>query len=274
MNSIIQRPWIWFCIFLSLAWSISLDGRLPDSHHFSFSDSKQQSYGFSNDISNCNDLNDDEPLDFEPIKVLCEINGYTIPAIIDTGAQITIMSASCAKRCRISNIDTRYSGRAIGVGTGDILGRIDNLPMRIGPLQFDNKVSILRESRVDLLIGLDFLRRFNCEISIKEKVVKVFIKNRKICLPFFMETKYDMLNHENSEARSSSYLRGGFDDLDESHFGEYDDDEGCWDNESNGDTDTDHFFDAGNSQKEEHDNNSDENDLDDHYHYYSSRKSS
>jgi DNA damage-inducible protein 1 len=57
--------------------------------------------------------------------VLCEVNGFLVPAIIDTGAQITVMSASCAKRCRISNkIDARFSGRAVGVGSSDIIGRI------------------------------------------------------------------------------------------------------------------------------------------------------
>jgi len=43
------------------------------------------------------------------------------------------MSASCAKRCRVSsNIDSRYAGKAIGVGTSEIIGRINQLDMRIG----------------------------------------------------------------------------------------------------------------------------------------------
>lgn len=53
---------------------------------------------------------------FEPLRVMCEINGYMVPAIIDTGAEITIMSHSCAKKCRIANtIDTNYAGIVVFV---------------------------------------------------------------------------------------------------------------------------------------------------------------
>jgi len=121
---------------------------------------------------------------FQPLQVLCEVNGFTVPAIIDTGAEITIMSASCAKRCRISSaIDTRFSGRAVGVGSSDILGRIDGLGMRIGPVSFDGRVAVLRESRVDFLIGLDFLRRFECEVSLKENIVKLTVRGKVYKVP-------------------------------------------------------------------------------------------
>ena len=121
---------------------------------------------------------------FAPLQVMCEVNGYMIPAILDTGAQITIMSSSCAKRCHISNnIDTRYSGRAVGVGSSTIIGRISSLPMRIGPINFDGCVSVLHESRVDFLIGLDFLKRFKCEISIKNNILTLIARDRVFKVP-------------------------------------------------------------------------------------------
>ena len=44
---------------------------------------------------------------------------------VDTGAQVTIISASAAKRAGIYHlIDRRYAGRATGVGQCRILGRI------------------------------------------------------------------------------------------------------------------------------------------------------
>ena len=47
--------------------------------------------------------------DFEPLQVLCKVNGFTLPAVVDTGAQVSVMTSSCAQRCRISPfIDTRY----------------------------------------------------------------------------------------------------------------------------------------------------------------------
>ena len=121
---------------------------------------------------------------FVPLQVLCEVNGFLVPAIIDTGAQITVMSASCAKRCRISNsINTKFSGRAVGVGSSDIIGRIDGLGMRVGPVSFEGRVSVLREARVDFLIGLDLLKRFRSEVNLRDHVLKLQVRDRQYKVP-------------------------------------------------------------------------------------------
>ncbi len=152
-----------------------------------------------------------ENRNFSPLQVMCEVNGYMIPAIIDTGAQITIMSSSCAKRCRInSNIDTRYSGRAVGVGSSDIIGRISCLPMRIGPINFDGCVSVLHESRVDFLIGLDFLKRFKCEISMKNNMLTLIARKRVFKVPlmtgFGLENDdADLIPHSQSHIGDEEY---------------------------------------------------------------------
>ena len=163
----------------------------------------------------------DDIADFAPLQVLCEVNGYTVPAIIDTGAQISIMSYGCAQRCRISgNIDTKYSGRAIGVGSSDILGRINGLSMRVGPISFDGKVSILRDSRVDFLIGLDFLKRFNCEVSFKDNALKLQVRNKMYKIPLMNDCyrESDHLSVPHSKLGDEHY------DDDENDYLRYDDD--------------------------------------------------
>jgi hypothetical protein len=118
---------------------------------------------------------------FEPISVMCEVNGHLIPAIIDTGAEITVMSAACAKRCGLSSrIDTQHCGKAIGVGSSEIIGGVDGLPLRIGPLSFQNRVSILSSSRCDFLIGLDILKRFKCDISLREKILRMHVRSEEV----------------------------------------------------------------------------------------------
>jgi len=125
-----------------------------------------------------------EAQSFEPIQVMCEVNGYLVPAIVDTGAEITVMSMSCAKRCQISSsIDTKFSGQAIGVGSSEIVGAIEDLPFRLGPIKFQNKISVLRSSRCDFLIGLDILRRFQCDISIGQKMLKMKVRNDMVRIP-------------------------------------------------------------------------------------------
>jgi hypothetical protein len=62
-----------------------------------------------------------------------EINKNKIVALVDTGAQTTIISESLAKKCGVFNLcDTRYQGIAKGVGTSKIIGVIHAAQMKIG----------------------------------------------------------------------------------------------------------------------------------------------
>lgn len=136
---------------------------------------------------------------FHPIRVMCEINGFSVPAIIDTGAQISIMSCSCAKRCRLfGQIDSDYSGKARGVGSGDILGRLDNLLMRVGPISFRSRISVLRDAHVDFLIGLDFLQRFKCDINLTENILHVHLDKKSVRIPFFSDSDGVSGNEDNN----------------------------------------------------------------------------
>ena len=143
---------------------------------------------------------------FAPIKIICEINGFSIPAIIDTGAEISIMSSACAKRCHLSNqIDMNYSGKALGVGSGHIIGRLDDMTMRIGPLSFKSRISVLRDSPVDFLIGMDFLRRFKADISIKDNTLRLQVKGNSLRIPLLTEFTYvDENIHDESEVYNDS----------------------------------------------------------------------
>eukprot|EP01038_Epipyxis_sp_PR26KG_P013948 gene13948-18707_t len=163
---------------------------------------------------------------FNPIQVTCEINGFQVPAIIDTGAEISVMSSSCARRCRVSNlIDTKYCGKVVGVGSSDILGGIDSLSMKIGGLNFNNKISILRDARCDLLIGLDILQKFNCEISLKERVLKFHIRQDVINIPMIRKIIQDEVPVNNNFQNNVIHdLTGGYADDDDYAQEFFDDD--------------------------------------------------
>jgi DNA damage-inducible protein 1 len=62
-----------------------------------------------------------------------EINKHKITALVDTGAQTTIISQDLAEKCGLYNLcDTRYSGIAKGVGTSKILGVIHAAQIKLG----------------------------------------------------------------------------------------------------------------------------------------------
>ena len=172
------------------------------------------------------DFSDDECFPFEPLQIQCEINGFIIPAIVDTGAQVTVMSESCARRCRVANqIDGRYSGKAVGIGSSDILGRINQLQMRVGPITYHNKVSILRQSRVDLIVGLDFLRRFGAEINLDRRILKLNVRGRIVRIPFMYENKSFLGQSYNKRSNSGDNDSYNNDNNNEDDDESYEDDE-------------------------------------------------
>ncbi|KAG5546768.1 hypothetical protein RHGRI_018817 [Rhododendron griersonianum] len=125
-----------------------------------------------------------------------DVNGVPLKAFVDSGAQSTIISKSCAERCGLLRLlDQRYKGIAHGVGQSEILGRIHVAPIKIGNVFYPCSFLVLDSPNMDFLFGLDMLRKHQCIIDLKDNVLR--LGGGEVSVPFlqgwFCDSTVDVL---------------------------------------------------------------------------------
>ena len=98
-----------------------------------------------------------------------EINKKKVIALVDTGAQSTIMCKKLAEECDLMNLcDERYQGIATGVGTSKILGVIHAAQLKINEKFLMCKITVIENNAIGCIFGLDNMRSHGCTIDLRK----------------------------------------------------------------------------------------------------------
>jgi DNA damage-inducible protein 1 len=118
------------------------------------------------------------------------VNGIKQPAFVDSGAQMSIMGKSTAEKCGLLRLmDTRFRGKAVGVGTGTILGKIHMAPLEINGHHIPVSITVMEQDGMEFLFGLDNLKRYQCSIDLQKNVLRFpgMDDGRDLEMPFLQE---------------------------------------------------------------------------------------
>jgi DNA damage-inducible protein 1 len=122
----------------------------------------------------------------EMLYIDCTVNKVPLQAFVDSGAQMTIISQPCAERVGLMRLcDKRYHGVAVGVGQAKIIGRIHAAPLEIGGQFFNCSFTVLGRDDIDIIFGLDMLKRHYCCIDLHRN--SLTLSSGAIQVPFLAE---------------------------------------------------------------------------------------
>lgn len=141
-----------------------------------------------------------------------EINNYKVIALVDTGAQMTIMSVDIAHNCGLYNlIDTDYQGQAVGVGTSKIIGVIHCAQIKIQDKFIMAKISVIENISIGFILGLDNMRSHRCSIELSTN--SLIFKDAGININFLSDGECKKLKEKNEEENNDLIKRQSQDNL-------------------------------------------------------------
>jgi hypothetical protein len=122
------------------------------------------------------------------IHIELELRGKKIKFLLDTGAQMNVISESLLKKLNLDlPIDKEYKGKVLGIGSGNIVGFV---PFTTG-LLFDEKrnptsmdlcIHIINSDSELAILGLGFMLTYGIELDFYNRCIRYNGKTYKYIL--------------------------------------------------------------------------------------------
>ena len=111
---------------------------------------------------------------FSLLFITCKINNTPVKAMLDTGAQISILPLSIAQQCHVDYlIDRRYRTVTVGVGAQTTVGRIHALAVQVGGVVWSNPFQVLDGTLNHCILGVDWLTKNRAIISLGNRTLNI-----------------------------------------------------------------------------------------------------
>lgn len=146
------------------------------------------------------------------LYISCRVNGILVKALVDTGAQMTVMNVKCAQRCNVMRlVDRRYASYAFGVGRQRIIGIIHLGQIQIGDDFLASSFRVLEDQSHELILGLDMLKRHQCSVDLSQDVLRVgttgketpFLSEQEVPTSAYEQEQKGILEDEDHEMASA-----------------------------------------------------------------------
>lgn len=119
----------------------------------------------------------------EMLFVPCAINGHPTQAMIDTGADVSIIEQDLVEPAGLATqLDTQWTGSVDGVGSVDMLGRLSAVVVQVGPTNYLHSFVVMKHRELKVVLGLDFLAHHECTIDLINR--QLVLGNGADVIPF------------------------------------------------------------------------------------------
>ena len=109
---------------------------------------------------------------FSLLWVNVEINGVKSLALIDTGAQSSIIPYDIAKACHVDYlIDQRFQTLTMGVGAQVSKGRIHALNVKVGNHVWTNSFMVLTGTINHMILGIDWMTKNRAVLDLAQRCI-------------------------------------------------------------------------------------------------------